>query len=92
MPIKVYYTSTASSSKLEGNQRKIDMILTAKKIEFEKLDVASSEENKKKMRELMGDDKAVAPQIFNDDQYCGNFEKFEEANESDTLKEFLKLE
>lgn len=26
---------------------------------------------KEKMRELIGDPKALAPQIFNDDQYCG---------------------
>lgn len=56
---------------LNGQQSKIDMVLTAKKIEFEKRDIASSEENKKKMRDLIGDQKAIAPQLFNDDQYCG---------------------
>ena len=47
------------------------MILEAKKIEFEKLDIAASEDLKKKMRDLIGDPKALPPQLFNDDQYCG---------------------
>lgn len=47
------------------------MILGAKKIEFEVVDIAASEEAKKKMRDIIGNPKALPPQIFNDDQYCG---------------------
>ena len=47
------------------------MILSSKKIEYEKIDIAASEDDKNKMREVVGDPKAVAPQICNDDQYCG---------------------
>lgn len=47
------------------------MILSSKKIEFEQIDISASEEAKKKMRDLIGDPKALPPQIFNGDQYCG---------------------
>lgn len=47
------------------------MILDSKKIPYEKLDVAASEEHKERMRQLSGNPKALPPQLFNDDQYCG---------------------
>ena len=47
------------------------MILTSKKINFDYIDVAASEEAKAKMRELMGDANGLPPQIFNEDVYCG---------------------
>ena len=39
--------------------------------EVKYIDVAASEDAKKKMRELSGNEKAVPPQIFNGDTYCG---------------------
>ena len=47
------------------------MIFSAKGYEVEYIDVAASEEAKKKMRDLSGNPKALPPQIFNEDQYCG---------------------
>ena len=35
------------------------------------VDVAASEEDKKKMRDLIGNPKALPPQFFNEDTYCG---------------------
>ena len=35
---------------------------------------------------------ALAPQIFNDDSYCGDFADFDLANKSGSLEGFLKLE
>ena len=34
---------------------------------------------------------ALAPQIFNDDVYCGDYLDFDLANRSGSLEEFLKL-
>ena len=34
---------------------------------------------------------ALAPQIFNDDSYCGDFADFDLANKSGSLEVFLKL-
>lgn len=56
---------------MKKNQQKIQMILDSKKIEYEKLDIAASEEYKETMRRLIGDPKALPPQLFNEDQYCG---------------------
>lgn len=56
---------------MKKQQQKIEMILTSKKIDFEKIDVAASEGDKEKMRALSGNPKALPPQLFNGDQYCG---------------------
>lgn len=56
---------------MKKNQQRIEMILDAKKIQYEKIDVAASEEAKDKMRKLSNNPKALPPQLFNDDQYCG---------------------
>ena len=47
------------------------MILSGKKIAFEKVDVAASEDAKKKMRDIAGNQTALPPQLCNGDQYCG---------------------
>ena len=47
------------------------MILTSKKIEFEKIDISSEAGAKDEMRAIIGDPKALAPQLINDDKYCG---------------------
>ncbi len=47
------------------------MILDAKKIDYERLDVAADEDAKKRMRELSGNPSAIPPQLCNDDAYCG---------------------
>lgn len=67
------------------------MILDAKKIAYNKLDISADETLKKDMREIAGDPKALPPQLANGKQYCGNFEAFEDAVESESLEEFLKL-
>ena len=55
----------------KSKQQKIEMILTSKKIEFEKIDISSEAGAKDEMRAIMGDPKALAPQLINDDKYCG---------------------
>ena len=47
------------------------MILGGKKIPFNKIDVAADESAKQKMRDLIGDPKALPPQLFNGDTYLG---------------------
>jgi hypothetical protein len=47
------------------------MILESKKIPFTKVDVAADSEAKQKMRSIIGDDKALPPQLINGDTYCG---------------------
>lgn len=34
---------------------------------------------------------ALPPQLFNDEEYCGDYDQFDLANEIDTLEQFLKI-
>ena len=52
-------------------QQRIQMVLDGKGISYEIVDIASSAEDKTKMREIVGDDTALPPQIINDGDYCG---------------------
>ena len=47
------------------------MILDGKKIPYDVVDVAASQESKAKMREIANNPTAVPPQIANGDTYCG---------------------
>ena len=60
-----------SCYQLKKHQQRIVMVLASKKIAYEEVDIASSEEAKNKMREIAQDPKALPPQIANGDQYCG---------------------
>ncbi len=65
------YNCYCCDAQIKKSQQKIEMILDSKKIEYVKLDVAADEDAKKRMRDLIGNDKALPPQLFNDDTYCG---------------------
>ena len=58
---------------MKKQQQKIEMILQKnyKGNEVKYIDVAASEDDKKKMRDLSGNPSAIPPQIFNGDTYCG---------------------
>ena len=47
------------------------MILEAKKIDFEQIDIAADASYKDKMRQLANNPTALPPQICNGDEYCG---------------------
>ena len=89
--IDYYYSSVSSNLEIKKQQERIQNVLDGKKISYNKIDIAASEDDKAKMRRIIGDDKALAPQLANGEQYCGNFDKFEEAIESENLNTFLKL-
>ncbi len=91
MVIKLYFSTITSTLEMEKNQRKIDFTLTSKGYDLEKIDISINQDAKHKMRELLNDPKALPPQIFNDDVYCGDFDAFDAAVEAEKLDEFLKL-
>ncbi|XP_031568536.1 SH3 domain-binding glutamic acid-rich-like protein 3 [Actinia tenebrosa] len=90
--IVLYFSSASGNQEIKKQQIKIQQVLDGKKIPYTILDISSDADLRTKMRELMDDEKALPPQIFNGDQYCGNFQRFEEAIEEETLEQFLKLE
>ncbi|XP_017752346.1 PREDICTED: SH3 domain-binding glutamic acid-rich protein homolog isoform X2 [Eufriesea mexicana] len=72
------------------------MILDSKNVEYEIIDI--TEPGKEMEKEFMQansiarDSKyPLPPQIFNEDEYCGDYEDFDLANEIDELEEFLKV-
>lgn len=79
------------------------MILDSKNIKYEILDI--SEPGKETEKEFMHSNSTskgatasdmdprhpLPPQVFNDEEYCGDFDQFELANEVDNLEVFLKL-
>ncbi|CAL8363005.1 unnamed protein product [Arctogadus glacialis] len=91
MAIKLYYTTVTASREVKSQQAEMMRILESKSIKFELIDISVGGEVRDEMRNKAGNLAAVPPQLFNDDQYCGNFELFSEAVEADTVEQFLKM-
>ncbi|XP_032815722.1 SH3 domain-binding glutamic acid-rich-like protein 3 [Petromyzon marinus] len=91
MVVKVYYTSVAASREVKSNQSEVQRVLEAKGLKFEMVDIAANDEHRQNMRKLSGNPTAMPPQLFNENAYCGDYEKFAEAVELDSIETFLKL-
>mmetsp|Transcript_9586 Transcript_9586/g.18073 ORF Transcript_9586/g.18073 Transcript_9586/m.18073 type:complete len:119 (-) Transcript_9586:141-497(-) len=97
MVVKVYITNISSSTDIKKKQRELLQTLESLKIEFETIDISdpTKEEEKKFMRansQPAQEGKVpLPPQVFKDEDYCGDFEAFSEAIEDNALYEFLKL-
>ncbi|CAL8296774.1 unnamed protein product [Lota lota] len=91
MGIKLYYTTVTASREVKSQQAEMMRILESKSIKFELIDISVGGEVRNEMRNKAGNPTAVPPQLFNDDQYCGNYEMFSEAVEADTVEQFLKM-
>ncbi|XP_051881341.1 SH3 domain-binding glutamic acid-rich-like protein 3 [Pristis pectinata] len=92
MSIIIYYCSITATTELEKKQNHIFNILNAKKIPYTLRDLSANAEFKDEMRSKMGDPKAMGPQIFNGDQYCGDYIAFHQAVECEMIESFLKLD
>jgi len=96
MGVKVYYAEISGQKEVKKHQQRVMMILESKLIPYEAIDITdpSRETDKEfmlKTAKPKGDAKNVsAPQIFNDEEYLGDFDDFELANENDELESFLK--
>ncbi|XP_029977166.1 SH3 domain-binding glutamic acid-rich-like protein 3 [Salarias fasciatus] len=91
MGIKLYYTTVTASRTVKSQQSEIMRILDSKSIEYKLIDISLGGELRDEMRSKAGDPTLVPPQLFNEDQYCGNYEMFADAVEADTVEQFLKL-
>ncbi|CAF0800590.1 unnamed protein product [Rotaria sp. Silwood1] len=96
MPLKVYMTNITSNQLIIGNQRKLRHILDINKIDYIDIDISDTKNTNEKeflQRTLAtSNQKMILPQIFNNDQYCCDFDGLVSAVESNTLKEILKLD
>ncbi|XP_062385650.1 SH3 domain-binding glutamic acid-rich-like protein 3 [Sardina pilchardus] len=91
MGIKLYYTTVTASREVKSQQAEVMRILESKSIQYELIDISVGSDVRDEMRAKSGNPTAVPPQIFNEDQYCGNYEMFAEAVEADTVDQFLKM-
>ncbi|XP_033986984.1 SH3 domain-binding glutamic acid-rich-like protein 3 [Trematomus bernacchii] len=91
MGIKLYYTTVTASRTVKSQQAEVMRILESKSIQYELIDISVGGELRDEMRSKAGNPAAVPPQLFNEDQYCGDYEMFSDAVEDDTMDQFLKM-
>ncbi|XP_048860140.1 SH3 domain-binding glutamic acid-rich-like protein 3 [Brienomyrus brachyistius] len=91
MGVKLYYTTVTASREVKSQQAEVMRILESKSIPYELVDISVGNEVREEMRSKAGNPTAVPPQIFNGDQYCGDYKMFSEAVEADTVGDFLKM-
>ncbi|KAB7496672.1 SH3 domain-binding glutamic acid-rich-like protein [Armadillidium nasatum] len=97
MVIKVYVAMISCSQEVKKNQQRAVMILESKKIPYTIIDITdpANEDSKDYMVETgvpkEGFKIPVTPQIYNEADYCGDYDGLDMANECDTLGDFLKL-
>ncbi|KAG6932783.1 SH3 domain binding glutamate rich protein [Chelydra serpentina] len=97
MVIKVFVATSSGSTAIKKKQQEVVGFLEANKIDFKQMDIAGDEDNRKWMRENVPGEKKpqngipLPPQIFNEEQYCGDFESFFSAKEENIIYSFLGL-
>ncbi|XP_053166464.1 SH3 domain-binding glutamic acid-rich protein isoform X1 [Hemicordylus capensis] len=97
MVIKVFVATSSGSTAIKKKQQEVVGFLEANKIDFKELDIACDEDNRKWMRENVPGEKKpqngipLPPQIFNEEQYCGDFDSFFSAKEENIIYSFLGL-
>ena len=64
-------TTLLLTIQIKKRQQHIRTQLEAHKVPFDIIDVAQDSEALERMRELVGDEEALAPQIANGEEYCG---------------------
>ncbi|CAF1174398.1 unnamed protein product [Rotaria sordida] len=89
-------TNITSNQLIIGNQRKLKHILDTNKIDYIDIDISDPKNINEKeflQRTLSTlNQKMILPQIFNNDEYCCDFDGLISAVESNILKQILKLD
>lgn len=104
MVVKVYISGMSGNKEVKKRQQRVLMILDSKNIKYEIIDITEPgrEDDKDFMQTNSKSNGATVsdpnprtplpPQVFNDEEYCGDYDQFDLANEVDTLEQFLKVE
>ncbi|CAO2623256.1 SH3 domain-binding glutamic acid-rich-like protein 3 [Lemmus lemmus] len=90
--IKIYYASVSGSREVKQKQSEVMRILDSYKINYELIDITTSPQALEEMRTKTDSPKAAPPQIFNGQEYCGDFNTFHDAKENKEILKFLKME
>ncbi|XP_073679328.1 SH3 domain-binding glutamic acid-rich-like protein 3 [Garra rufa] len=91
MTITVYFSSASGSREVKQQQSEIFQFLDSKKLKYFALDITESTDRKEEMRKKVGNPSAMPPQVFNEDKYCGDYQKFFDAVEDGKPEAFFKL-
>ncbi|CAG4937059.1 unnamed protein product [Colias eurytheme] len=104
MVVKVYISGISGNKEVKKRQQRVLMILDSKNIKYEIIDITEPgresdkdfmQNNAKSNGGTVSDPNPrspLPPQVFNDEEYCGDYDQFDLANEVDTLEQFLKVE
>ncbi|XP_058829433.1 midasin-like [Topomyia yanbarensis] len=104
MVIKVYISGMSGSKEVKKRQQRVTMILDSKHITYSIIDITEPgqegekdfmQKNSEHCGATISDQNPrhpLPPQLFNDTDYCGDYDDFDLANEIDNLEVFLKLE
>lgn len=98
MVVRVYISQVSASNETKKRQQRAQMILDSLGIKYELVDVTEPHHVKEKdqlldvCKKRNSQTVAIPPQFFNDDQYCGDYEDFDAANDEDNVQLLLKLE
>ncbi|OQR69508.1 SH3 domain-binding glutamic acid-rich protein-like [Tropilaelaps mercedesae] len=95
--IKLYVSGISASKEVKKRQQRAAMILTSIRVKFEEVDITEPgrEEERELVKKHCKNDQGQTlppPHFFNGEDYCGSFEDFDVATESDRLPWFLKLD
>ncbi|XP_058053626.1 retinitis pigmentosa 1-like 1 protein isoform X1 [Anopheles bellator] len=103
MVVKVYISGMSGNKEVKKRQQRVTMIMDSKHIEYSIIDITEpGQEGEKDFMQTNAQHKgctisdpnprhALPPQLFNDTEYCGDYDDFDLANEVDSLEVFLKL-
>ncbi|KAG8200098.1 hypothetical protein JTE90_001954 [Oedothorax gibbosus] len=97
MVIKVYISGICGSHEVRKQQQRVLFILQSLPIDLQIVDITEPgrEEDLTFMQEVAKEHNKktqLPPQIFNGEDYCGDYSDFEVANDDDRIMGFLKLE
>jgi len=98
MGVRLYISGNSGNQKIENEQQQIQRVLQMRKIAFELVDIMlpGNQNERAFMRERGkkkdGQRNVIPPQIFNGQEFRGDFDDFDISNEDDVLEEFLGLE
>lgn len=97
MVVKVYISNATIYTAAKKNQQQVLWLLSGLKIEHEVVDVGDVilEDEKNFLKDHGQPNKqgaVLTPQIFNDEQLCGDYVAFQLAIENEELFEFLKTD
>nr|XP_026690100.1 uncharacterized protein LOC100184975 isoform X1 [Ciona intestinalis] len=77
MVIRIYWASVTGNRKVDGEQTRLRNIIESLKLESQWVDITTDPLIKQKMRDECGNQRAMPPQIFNDEKYLGSVEDME---------------